>query len=196
MTPLDRRRTLILIAVSGAVLVAGCRKDQTPLEDPIAAPLADFSRRVDDYMVVRKQITDTLGDLDPNQDQNKIATRAVQLGQAIIAARSQAKQGDLFTPEIATVISTLITEEYSRRSEPIQDTREDQQDELPDFVPTVNQIYPTTYPLATFPASLLPLLPRLPEHVEYRIVQGYLILRDIEANVILDLMPRAVPTGG
>jgi hypothetical protein len=57
----------------------------------------------------------------------------------------------------------------------------------------VNQVYPTTYPLATFPATLLPLLPPLPEKVEYRIVQNYLVLRDIEANLIIDFMPNAVP---
>ena len=49
-------------------------------------------------------------------------------------------------------------------------------------------------PLATFPATLLPLLPRLPEQLEYRVVQNYLVLRDIEANLILDVMPNAVPT--
>ena len=56
-----------------------------------------------------------------------------------------------------------------------------------------NQVYPTTYPLATFPATLLPLLPALPEQLEYRVVQHYLVLRDIEANLILDFMPNAVP---
>jgi hypothetical protein len=60
-------------------------------------------------------------------------------------------------------------------------------------VPEVNQIYPTTYPLATFPPALLPLLPPLPDDVEYRVVQHYLVLRDVEANVIIDFMPNAVP---
>jgi len=76
------------------------------------------------------------------------------------------------------------------------ETRDDQQEELPNFEPQVNQIYPTTYPLATFPPALLPLLPPLPEEVEYRIVRDNLILRDIEANLILDFMPRAVPWQG
>jgi hypothetical protein len=87
----------------------------------------------------------------------------------------------------------MIKEEYSRRPPPVLDAREDTQDELPNFVPEVNQLYPTTYPLATFPPSLLPLLPRLPEQLEYRVVQQYLILRDVEANVIVDFMPNAMP---
>ena len=79
---------------------------------------------------------------------------------------------------------------------PVIETRGDQQEELPNFEPRVNQLYPTTYPLATFPPALLPLLPPLPEEVEYRIVRDNLVLRDIEANVILDFIPRAVPWQG
>jgi hypothetical protein len=134
-----------------------------------------------------------VGELDPTRSQAEIATRANGLAQAIIAARSQAKPGDIFTPEISTIFATLIKQEYSRRADTVLETREDQQDELPDFVPHVNQIYPTTYPLATFPPALLPLLPTLPEHVEYRVVQNYLVLRDVEANVIIDFMSNAVP---
>ena len=135
-------------------------------------------------------------DLDPTRSQEEIATRATALGNALIAARPQAKQGDIFSPEVAAFLATLIREEYKRRSPPVLETREDQQEELPDFVPKVNQIYPTTYPLATFPPALLPVLPPLPEEVEYRIVQNYLILRDVEANLIVDFMPGGVPSGG
>jgi hypothetical protein len=77
----------------------------------------------------------------------------------------------------------------------VLNARDDAQRELPDFVPEVNQLYPTAYPLATFPATLLPLLPQLPKELEYRIVSKYLILLDVEASVIVDLMPHAVPHG-
>ena len=97
------------------------------------------------------------------------------------------------SPTARALVATLIKEEYKRRSISVQETRSDQQDELPDFTPVVNQLYPTTYPLATFPATLLPLLPSLPEQLEYRVVQHYLVLRDVEANMIVDYMPNAVP---
>jgi hypothetical protein len=104
-----------------------------------------------------------------------------------------AKQGDIFTPEVASVIATLIKEEYSRRAPVVIDARGDAQEELPNFVPQVNTLYPTTYPLATFPATLLPLLPRLPEQLEYRVVGRYLLIRDVEANLTIDFMPDALP---
>ena len=185
-------------AVAGIVLLAlttACKgeSDSKPAANPTAPVFDDFAKRVEKYMEVREQVEDSVGDLDPSKSQAEIATRATTLAAGIIAARPEAKPGDIFTTEAATVIATLIKQEYSRRSEPVQETREDAQEELPDFTPKVNSLYPTTYPLATFPPTLLPLLPPLPDKLEYRIVQHYLVLRDIEANIIVDFMPNAVP---
>lgn len=189
-----QRGRIGVAVVVGLVLATGCKEpDRQPASDPTAAVFEDFGKRVDAYMKLRDQVEDSVGDLDPTKSQAEITARATALANALTAARSQAKPGDIFTPEVATIFATLIKQEYSRRSAPVQETREDSQDELPDFVPKVNQVYPTTYPLATFPATLLPLLPPLPENVEYRIVQNYLVLRDIEANLIIDFMPNAVP---
>jgi hypothetical protein len=197
--PKQRGSKLMLVAVIGAAFAtgAGC-KDTEPerSENPTDTMFADFAKRVDSYITLRERLTDSIGDLDPRKSQAEIAARATALGNAIIASRPQAKQGDIFSPEVAAFLATLIRQEYKRRSEPVLETREDQQEELPNFEPRVNLLYPTTYPLATFPPALLPLLPPLPEEVEYRIVRDNLILRDIEANVILDFMPGAVPSGG
>ena len=198
MPRIRRDRSLGLVVVSAlCALGAGC-KDAEPdrSANPTDAMFSDFAQRLESYTTLRERLTDSIGDLDPTKSQDEIAARAVALGNAIIAARPQAKQGDIFSPEVAAFLATLIRQEYNRRSEPVLETREDQQEELPNFKPEVNQIYPTTYPLATFPPALLPVLPPLPEEIEYRIVQDYLILRDVEANVILDFMPRAVPSGG
>ena len=192
-----RGRCLALIAVVGAAFTFGCKESEPERSaNPTDTMFEDFAKRLESYTTLRERLTDSIGDLDPTKSQEEIAARATALGNAIIAARPQAKQGDIFSPEVSAFLATLIRQEYKRRSEPVRETREDQQDELPNFEPQVNQIYPTTYPLATFPPALLPVLPPLPEEVEYRIVRDYLILRDIEANVILDFMPGAVPSGG
>lgn len=188
------RRVLLAAGTVVLCVTAACKhEDRQPAANPTTAVFDDFAKRVDAYMTLRKSLVDSVGQLDPTKSQAEITTRATKLANSIRTARAQAKQGDLFTPAVSALVATLIKQEYSRRADSVRDTREDQQDELPDFVPTVNQVYPTTYPLATFPATLLPLLPPLPEQLEYRIVQHYLVLRDIEANVILDVMPNAVP---
>jgi hypothetical protein len=187
-----RRCTQLQLALAVAFAgVTACRR--TSPVDSMADAVGEFTKAVDEYVALRNRLADSVGKLDQTWSQAQIAERAANLGKAIIAARDTAKPGDLFTPRAGTVFATLIKQEYSRRPPRITETRGDQQEELPDFVPQVNQIYPTTYPLATFPPELLPLLPKLPQEVEYRIVQHYLILRDIEANLIVDFMPHAVP---
>ena len=199
MSPVRRCTSFALVAVAGVTFASatGCKEPEPErAANPTDTLFADFAKRVDAYITLRDEITDSIGDLDPTKSQAEIAARATALGNAIMAARSQAKQGDIFTPELSAFMAALIKQEYSRRRVPVIETREDQQEELPNFEPQVNQLYPTTYPLATFPPALLPLLPPLPEEVEYRIVRDNLILRDVEANLILDYMPRAVPWQG
>lgn len=197
MAPTQRRAVFIRFGVVGllAALAVGCAKK--PPVDRNKEVFTDFSKRVDAYNSLRNKLADSVGPLDPKMSQNEIASRSTKLATAIIAARQGAKQGDIFTPEVSTIMATIIKEEYSRRPKPILNARGDAQDELkdehPNFAPKVNMIYPTGAPLATFPASLLPLLPQLPKDVEYRIVTTNLILRDIEANVIVDVMANAVP---
>ena len=56
----------------------------------------------------------------------------------------------------------------------------------------VNAKYPESAPLPTVPPNLLARLPQLPEDVEYRIVGKDLILRDVDANIIVDFIPNAI----
>ena len=189
---------LVRLGVVGMLLGPALACSKQERVDPTAAPIAEFMERVEEYVALRNKLADAVGPLDETKSQAEIAARATTLATTITNARDSAKPGDIFTVEVATVFATLIKQENSRRADSIQETREDQTQEhrvdgLPDFVPKVNQVYPTTYPLNTFPAQLLPLLPKLPEQVEYRIVGHYLILRDVEANLIVDFMPNAVP---
>jgi hypothetical protein len=57
----------------------------------------------------------------------------------------------------------------------------------------VNQAYPENVPLQSTPPTLLLNLPEPPDGLEYRIVGRDLILRDVEANTIVDFIPDAIP---
>jgi hypothetical protein len=189
---LSLRRALPPMGLILVLAGVACRQEESPvasMEDAVS----EFTEQVDQYLALRQPLADSVGPLEENMTQQQIADRATRLAQAIQAARANARPGDIFTPRAAAVFATLIKEEYRRRPPRVKEVRGDAQDELPDFTPRVNELYPTTYPLATFPPELLPLLPKLPEVVEYRVVTHYLVLRDIESNVILDVMPQAVP---
>jgi hypothetical protein len=56
----------------------------------------------------------------------------------------------------------------------------------------VNASYPDDTPLPTTPPQLLMKLPKIPEQLEYRIVGKTLIIRDVEADIIVDFVPNAL----
>lgn len=197
-----RRAILFFVAVVvAASLGAACAQEPAANPDvsnpdagtPNAATLADFRKRADDYAAFQKKLAEQVGPLDETKSPTEISGRERALGEAIRAARAGAKEGDIFTPAAATLFRTIIREEFAHRSRLALEDRDEAQDELPNFTPAVNQIYPTTYPLATFPPGVLSHLPPLPEPLEYRFVQRNLILRDIEANVIVDVLRTAAP---
>lgn len=183
-----------LTAWVGLVAVA-CSESpavQSPPADANPSPLTEFNQRVEEYVDLQKRAARPLGDADDTKSPAEITNRELALANAIRAARPQAKAGDLFTPPAAAVLKELIAANY-RRSPEVRDTQKDAERELPDFTPIVNEMYPPAHPLGTFPPTLLRVLPPLPDEVEYRFVTHHLILRDVTANLIVDVLPNAVP---
>jgi len=158
-----------------------------------APATAEFLKRVQDYTSLQRKIVEKVGKLDPTKSPNEIAAREKALADAMRAARAGAQPGNLFAPEPARLFKEIIRNEFKQRGPVAIRNREDSQEELPNFTPMVNEIYPTAYPLATFPPGVLRQLPALPKPLEYRFVQSNLILRDSEANLIVDVLPDAAP---
>jgi hypothetical protein len=155
------------------------------------AGLAEFEKQVAAYVAWRKT---TAGSIDAKlretANQNEIAAREKALGDQVRKSRVQAKQGDIFNKTAAAVFRRILMADYKARTPQKKHLADD---EVPTFTITINQTYSPAFPLATFPATILSKLPKLPEQVEYRIVANHLILRDTEANVIVDYVPNVVP---
>ena len=176
-------RAAVMVAVCGVWLpAAGCNKPE-PVETPM---VPEFERRLNIYLDVQKRATAELPALKRTDDPVEITSREVAMGSAVRAARANAKQGDVMSPEIAGYFRRLIKEDLSSRTPEEQKLMKD---EIPNFPPAVNQTYPSDHPLATFPATLLKVMPTLPEGLEYRFVAGALIIRDIKVNLIVDFIP-------
>jgi hypothetical protein len=196
-----RWRKVAGAAVVAASLGAACVQQPAPNPDVSnpdagtanAATLADFRKRADEYAALQKKLSETVGPLDGTMSPTQIAERERALGHAMMTSRAGATRGDIFTPAAGALFQTIIREEFAHRSRLALEDRDEAQDELPNFTPTVNQIYPTTYPLATFPPGVLTHLPALPDSLEYRFVQRALILRDVHANLIVDVLADAAP---
>ena len=107
-------------------------------------------------------------------------------------ARAGVKQGDIFSPLVAGYVRKQIAETLAgphgadikaslRRAEPV------------DIQLQVNQSYPGNVPLQSTPPSLLLSLPELPKGLEYRLLGRELVLRDADANIVVDYLPNALP---
>ncbi len=153
----------------------------------------DFSKRLGDYLTVRKNALDGLQKLKPTPKPETIQRHERELAQRIRALRPDAKQGDIFTPEIAADFRRLLAvtmqgpeavriRKSLRRAEPVHT-----------LTLKVNATYPHGIPLQSTPPTLLLNLPKLPSEIEYRVVGHALILRDQGANLIIDFLPDAIP---
>ena len=192
---MKRRWSVIRVAcVVTCALTVMVSSAATQLQtNPTAATLADFDTRLKTYVALHRKLANETGEIDETKSPRQITDREVALGKLIRTARAQARRGDIFTPSVEALFKQLIRDESARRSPRVRTDRKEDQDELADFAPVVNQVYPQTQPLVTFPAGLLRVLPKLPRELEYRLVQRNLILRDIEANVIIDFILAATP---
>jgi hypothetical protein len=158
--------------------------------NPLAREMEDFKKRVDAYLQLRKTITQKYPEVKETGNPTKIHEREVALGKAIGLARANAKAGDIFGP-LSGHLLKVVEDDWNSRSPADQKAI---LSEIPrGLMLKVNQPYPPKLPLVTAPSKLLAQLPVLPEELEYRVVDRRLLLRDRDANVIVDVLVGAEP---
>ena len=152
----------------------------------------EFQKRIQAYLKVHNEAEGKVPNLKNTDDPQKISDRERALAQTIMTLRAGAQPGEIFAPEYQPYFIKIVQDDFAKR------TARDRKaivSELPAKMKVdVNTPYPTTIPLATFPPSLLRKLPDLPPELEYRIVGRSLILRDVKANLIVDVLRDVVAT--
>jgi hypothetical protein len=156
-----------------------------------AAFQVDFKNRIDHYLEMRREAKKGAPAFKETKEPAQIKAAESALAARIQTLRSTAQPGDIFTAEIQKTFRRLLAPEL--KGEEGQDTKEILKDDAPKSVPLkVNAKYPEGAPLPTVPSNLLLSLPALPEQLDYRIVGKHLILRDTEADIIVDFIPNAI----
>jgi hypothetical protein len=191
--------TLVNSIMSVAVVVSSlaaepdrypARQDQRV--NATGAAVLAFQKQVADYVKLHHEADSKVPSLTETSDPHKLASREAALGVAIRQLRVDAKPGDIFVAEFQPVLVEAVRQDFSTRT---MADRKAMVQELPKATKlSVNMVYPTSLPLATFPAKLLRALPDLPPELEYRIVGRDLILRDVKANLVVDFVRNVVPT--
>jgi hypothetical protein len=165
-------------------LVGGCRGHAQEVNKH-SETLSEFQARAAEYVKLHNKASSGLPSLKGNGSAAAISGRERQLAARIRSLRRDAKQGSIFSGSISSEFRRLAKissqgvsgkhiETSLARSEPVQ-------------VPIhVNAAYPRSTPLQSTPPTLLQNLPPLPKELEYRLIGDRLVVRDIEANLIVD----------
>ena len=114
------------------------------------------------------------------------------LASAIRSARPFAGQGNIIDPAAAQVFRALIAGvmDAPEGAGLAQEFRARARAARPTTAPIVNEAYPMDS-TARVPEPILRKLPALAEDVEYRAVNADLILWDIHAEIVVDVLPNA-----
>jgi len=168
------------------------RKRQ-PQDSEAARDFKPFIDRVQAYVKMQKKLEASLPALKPTKDPAQIVERQHALAAKIIEARRDALQGDIFTHEATERIRRIIRKTFvgpeGRRA------HKTMQQDTPFKVVAmhVNDVFPENIPLTTTPPTLMLKLPELPPELAYRFVGRTLVLKDIKAELVVDLIPNALP---
>jgi hypothetical protein len=166
--------------------------DGQPGTNAQGAATLEFQNRIKAYLKIHNEAETKVPNLKRTDDPKEISDREALLAKAIQTLRANAKIGEIFAPEYQPYFIKIVQDDFATRS---REARTAIIDELPKNMKVdVNTVYPTTLALATFPAALLRKLPDLPPELEYRLVGRSLILRDVKANLIVDILRDVVPT--
>jgi hypothetical protein len=157
------------------------------------AVMADFARRVQRYVDLRESAARTVAPLRTLADPAEIRARSDALAAAIRQARADARQGDVVTAAAAELMRRIVADTCDRRFVELLAFVNDELD-APLPRAAVNARFPRGAPLSTMMPDLLAALPALPGILEYRFVGRDLVLWDVDANVIVDYVPDAIPT--
>lgn len=181
-----------------AIGIGACAAVSAPVaaQDPPAvntygAAAKAFRDRADAYLALQKKAADKLPPLKETDDPAKLTSREQALGEAIRQLRAGAAPGEVFGDELAPRIRKIVRDDWARRAR--KDKAALAEEIPPGSMADVNASYPSALPLATFPAALLAALPPLPEGLEYRFVGRHLIIRDVKANLIVDVLSNVLP---
>jgi len=180
---------LLMAAMSVAAVSQNPARRKSEARD--STVVQDFENRVTQYLQQRQEKAGSLP--GPTTSASKLTNTREGMRARIEAKRAGAKQGDIFTPEIAAYLHRQIASTFhSKRGAGVSASL--QHAEPQKFTLRVNQPYPDGIPLQSMPPTLLLKLPKLPKELQYRIVGRNLVLLDTEPNLVVDILPDAIPT--
>jgi hypothetical protein len=153
-----------------------------------------FERAVDEYARMRQHIETIVPAFEVTSDPQQIRDAVEARAAAIRTVRANARQGDIFAAGSDLAFRASIVQALAAHGYDVADLFEADEEETPADIPQpfVNRSYPSALGTAMWP-SVLNALPPLPEPLQYRLVGRDLILLDVDANLVADILKELLP---
>ena len=182
----------VLLAAGGALAQQNATSSKEQKED--AAGFKEFLGRVQEYVKLHKTIEETLPPLkDKEELPEMISAHQQALARKIRQARLHSEHDKIFTKLSREAFRHAIRSTFQGRQAPHALATMKQGSPLTKVRLKVNEVYPDGVSQTTVPPTLLQKLPKLPDELEYRIVGRDLILLDVRANLVVDLLRQVLP---
>ena len=181
-----------LVPAVAAAMIAFSMSAEAQTTSGDAAAIKQFDAAIAAYLAMRQRLMTEVPGPTAQSTSKQLNQASDALAAAIQRSRAKARPGDLFQPQVADVIKRRVVDTIRRENLAEALAGIDDEERGP-AKPAIHMRFPAASPMATMPPSLLAALPPLPPALEYRIIGDVLILRDVEAALILDIIPAAVP---
>jgi hypothetical protein len=174
---------------------AECRLEVlTPLAQE-ERTLTEFNARIDQYVTLHRRLERSLPPEQMFDDWEEMSEARDALAHAIRDARPNAKAGHIFSPGFRALVTRQVEETLARAPYDLATVLAAINDEVVPGGPRVkiNGRFPWEHVGAAMWPALLQRLPVLPRELEYRFVDRDLVLIDIHADLVVDILEDALP---
>jgi hypothetical protein len=156
--------------------------------------LGDFNQRVDHYVRVHRRLERGLPPEHLFGDLEDMPEAVDALHVAIADARAHARAGAIFTPAVADLLSARLERAIANSGLPPAGVfvalNLGDREGIPE--PQINGRFPAMGHVRVWPV-LLAALPELPEELQFHFVGRDLVLVDVHADLVVDILKDALP---
>jgi hypothetical protein len=179
---------LAVIVLSALLSSPSLAPGQQPIDRERA--LTSFRHRIESYMALHQRIEGPIPPPAESLDRRSTLGRRY-LQSAIRSARAGARQGDIFSPEVAQLFRALIAESLADRD--VEAMLTEMNADHPWEHGTHALVNESCAPESTHevPRIVLVRLPAVSPHLQYRILDHDLVLVDVHADLVIDYVPNA-----
>jgi len=156
--------------------------------------LAAFDHTTQDYAMMHRRLERPIGRIELGTPVAEINRMIRELSAGIRAQRSDARQGDFFGTDLSQVLRARVNAALLTHGFTTENLRAASRVDGVDYRIVhlqVNDTFPWILGTSMF-ACVIEALPPLPPELQYRIVDDDLVLIDIHASLIVDILPRVL----